>query len=86
MKAEELKAAIRQFIIENFLFGQDASGLRDETSLLEQGIIDSTGVLELVAFLENNHGLSVADEDLVPQNFDSIDNLAVYIARKSPRG
>ena len=78
--------AIRQFIIDNFLFGQDASGLQDGTSLLEQGIIDSTGVLELVAFLENNYGLQVADEDLVPQNFDSIDNLAAYIARKSPQG
>lgn len=82
----EMRTALRQFIVDNFLFGQDATGLHEDTSLLEQGIIDSTGVLELVAHLENTYGLSVADEDLVPENFDSIDNLAAYIGRKAPAG
>jgi acyl carrier protein len=77
----QVKSDIRKFIIENFLYGQ-AEGLEDETSLLEKGLIDSTGILELVAFVEEKYGVSVADEELVPANFDSINNLSSYITGK----
>jgi acyl carrier protein len=77
----ETKSKIREFIIENFLFG-NANGLTDETSFLEEGIIDSTGVLELVTFLEENFSIQVDDEELIPENLDSIDNVSAYLERK----
>ena len=77
----ELKAQIRDFIIENFLFG-NANGLKDDTSFLEEGIIDSTGVLELVTFLEENFAIQVEDDELIPENLDSIDNVTGYLERK----
>ena len=77
----DFKSKIRDFIVENFLFGS-ADEITDETSFLEEGIIDSTGVLELVTFLENNFKIKVEDEDLIPENFDSIDNVTVYLNAK----
>jgi len=76
-----IREDVKQFLIENFLFGQD-SGLRDDSSLIEQGIIDSTGILELVAFLEEHFGITVGDEDLVPENLDSINSLATFVERQ----
>ena len=76
-----VSAVIRQFIVENFLFGEDGN-LKQETSFLESGIIDSTGILELVSFLEEKFEISVADEELVPENLDSIDSASEYILRK----
>ena len=73
---------IREFIIENFLFGDD-NGLKDDTSFLEEGIIDSTGVLELVTYLEEEFDIAVDDEELIPENLDSIDNVAVYLEGKT---
>ncbi|UCB53609.1 MAG: acyl carrier protein [Candidatus Zixiibacteriota bacterium] len=73
---------VRQFIVENFMMGANPGKLRDEDSFLENGIIDSTGVLELVGFIEENFEVSVADEELVPENLDSISNVAAYITRK----
>ncbi len=75
------KTRIKNFIIENFLFG-NANGLQDDTSFLEEGIIDSTGVLELVTFLEEDFGIQVDDEELIPENLDSIDNVTAYLERK----
>jgi acyl carrier protein len=77
----EIKTKIREFIVESFLFGT-ANGLQDETSFLEEGIIDSTGVLELVTFLEENFKIQVDDEELIPENLDSINNVAAYLEQK----
>lgn len=78
----DLRAKIKDYIIENFLFG-DAEPLKDDAmSLLDNGIIDSTGVMELVAFLEGDLGLSIEDEDLVPENLDSVNNLVGFVTRK----
>ena len=74
--------AVRAFVISNFLFGQESVSLANGESFLESGIIDSTGVLELVAFLEQQFGISVADSELVPANLDSVDNAADFVARK----
>ena len=76
------KEKIRQFIIETFLFDADDAALDDDESLLDLGIIDSTGVLEMVAFVEEEFGIEVKDEELVPENLDSISNLAAYIEKK----
>lgn len=72
---------LRTYIIDNFLFG-DGERLRNEASLLENGIIDSTGILELIFFLENTFGIKVETEELVPENMDSINNLNKFIAMK----
>lgn len=77
----DTKRDIRNFVVETFLFGQDA-GLTNETSFLEQGIVDSTGVLELVAHLERTYNIKVKDEELVPDNLDSIDSIANFLATK----
>ncbi len=73
---------IRSFIVENFLMGEDSPSLKDATSFLEEGIIDSTGVLELVGFLEETYGIRVEDEELIPENLDSIENIARYLEQK----
>lgn len=77
----DIKAHVRQFIVNHFLFGQDP-GLTDDASFLEQGFIDSTGVLELVAFLEKDYQIKVADDELVPDNLDSITSIHQFIQRK----
>jgi acyl carrier protein len=73
---------VRAFIIDNFLFGQGGEDLQSEDSLMDKGIIDSTGVLELVGFLERNYGLQVEDEELLPENLDSISNITRYVENK----
>jgi acyl carrier protein len=80
---DRLKIAVREFISENFLFRADAD-LGDEQSLLESGVIDSTGVLEVIAFLEQTFGISIADEEIVPDNLDSISNMTRYLTAKLP--
>jgi len=77
----DVAQSLREFIKENFLFGDEAT-FSDDDSFLEQGIIDSTGVLELVAFLEEQYEITIADEELVPDNLDSISNLLRFIASK----
>ncbi|MBI4720796.1 MAG: acyl carrier protein [Chitinivibrionia bacterium] len=76
-------STIRQFIVENFVF-EDGGSLAEDTSFLESGIMDSTGVLELVSFIEETFAIAVADEDLVPENLDSIGRVTRYI--ESRRG
>lgn len=73
---------IKSYIVENFLFGDDA-GLDDATSFLDSGIIDSTGILELISFIEESFDTKVKDDELIPENLDSIDNLVNFIAKKS---
>ncbi len=74
------KSRIRAFIAENFYVADDAR-LEDDTSLIETGIVDSTGVLEVVAFLEQEFGFTIPDRDILPQNLDSIARIAAYVAR-----
>lgn len=74
---------VRGFISSNFLFGAGESSLSDDDSFLERGIIDSTGILEVVAWLEANFHVKVADEELTPDNLDSVNQLAAFIARKT---
>ena len=72
---------LRQFVTENFLFGQEIA-LADDDSFLEQGIIDSTGVLELVTFIESQYQIEIDDSELVPDNLDSIERLVRFIQSK----
>lgn len=77
----DYKDSIRKFVVDNFLFGQ-GDKLKDDTSFLEGGIIDSTGVLELAMHIESTHGIKVKDEELVPENLDSINAIASFLEKK----
>jgi len=76
-----IEQELRTFIIDNFLFG-DKNGFANSDSFLEKGIIDSTGMLELVTFVQQRHGITIEDEELIPDNLDSIERLSTFIQRK----
>jgi acyl carrier protein len=76
-----IKDQVRQFITTNF-YVPDAAALEDSTSFLDKGIIDSTGVLEVVSFIEQEFGVTVEDAEMVPENLDSIGNIVAYVDRK----
>ena len=84
---QDISLAVRRFISENFLFRDDSEAITHDASLLDAGVIDSTGVLELVCFLETTFGIEVSDEEMLPENLDSIRAISNYVGRKleSPR-
>ena len=79
---QTIRTALREFIVENFLFGVDDANLTDQASFLEAGIVDSTGILELVTFVEAEYAISIEDEEMLPQNLDSLENISSYVIRK----
>jgi len=81
--AAKLETQIRSYILENFLYTSDVSKLRNDDSFLEEGILDSTGILELLMFVEETFGVQVDDEEVIPENFDSVDRLMRYILQKT---
>jgi acyl carrier protein len=83
---ETLEARIREFLADNFPLGTDWSALDGDRSLIDAGVIDSTGVLELINFLEAEYGFTIPVADLVPENLDSIDLIVAYVARRVADG
>jgi len=81
----QIEQQIRAFIADNFLYGENRA-VAGTDSFLELGIIDSTGVLELVTFLEKSFALKVEDAELIPENLDSVDSLVAFVRRKSSSG
>ncbi|MDH7599220.1 MAG: acyl carrier protein [Sedimentisphaerales bacterium] len=81
MDSEQISQQVRQFIVDHFLFGEEGD-LSDQTLLLEEGIVDSTGFLELTAFLERTYGFRIDKQELIPENLNSISNVANFVARK----
>ena len=79
-----LRDQIRGFVLQTFLFTDDPNELGDEESFLDRGIIDSTGVLELVMYLEDEFDLTVSDEELTPENFDSVARVSSFVRQKTP--
>jgi len=75
------KDAVQQFVVDNFLFG-DATSLEADTSFLNEGIIDSTGILELIMFLEETFDIKIEDHELVPENLDSLNNISQFVDGK----
>lgn len=78
-----VEASIRNFILENYLFTDDQTTLNSEDSFLEKGILDSTGILEVINFLEETYGIKIQDSDMTPENLDSVNNIVAFIERKS---
>ncbi|SYZ73071.1 conserved hypothetical protein [Candidatus Zixiibacteriota bacterium] len=77
-----IKTKVRGFITDTFLIGNDKAKLGDADSFMQLGIIDSTGVLELASYIESEFGLTILDNEMVPENLDSIENIAKYVHRK----
>ena len=73
---------VHEFIVENFLFG-DGEQLTNEISFLDSGIIDSTGILELITFLEETYSITIEDDELIPENLDSLNNVVKFIGQKN---
>lgn len=82
MEPTGIRQQIREFMDNNFALGEQMSSLANDTSFMESGVIDSTGVLELVAFLEETYEVKVEDEEMVPENLDTIANLCAFVERK----
>ena len=81
----DTKARVRQYITTNF-YVADPAALRDDASLLDSGVVDSTGVLEVITFLEESFGVKVDDAEILPENLDSIERIVAFIGRKKDRG
>lgn len=79
---DTVRAELTEFIVTNYLFGDLAGAPLDDDSLVEDGIIDSTGILELIEFLESNFGIEVTEEETVPENLGTITNLTEFVMRK----
>ncbi len=80
---EQIAGQIRAFLLERYLFGFDEKALTDDISFLEHGILDSLGVLELIDFIDSTFGIAVADEEILPENLDSVGAVSRYILGKS---
>ena len=80
----DVEQKIKAYIASNILFSDNGYPYPDDASFLDKGIVDSMNVLELVSFVEKQFGIAVEDQDLVPDNFDSVSKLAEYVRRKSP--
>jgi acyl carrier protein len=80
--AAEVKTRAREFIVANF-YMPNQDGFTDAMSLLEVGVVDSTGVLEIIAFLQSTFGFNVEDDEIVPENLDSIERITQYVTRKT---
>jgi acyl carrier protein len=79
---QDVLSEVRAYIVDRFLFGQGGDRLGNDDSFLERSLIDSTGILEVVMFLEQRYGIKVTDEELVPENLDSLARIAAFVARK----
>jgi acyl carrier protein len=78
----QIAPTVRKFVVENFLFREETQALSETDSFLERGLIDSTGILELVDFLEQTFTIQVADDELLPENLDSISRISAYVQKK----
>ncbi len=78
-----IETKIRQFILENYLFSSDQSLLANDDSFLRKGIIDSTGILEVIQFLTDEFAVEVQDKEMIPENLDSVNNLVAFVTRKT---
>jgi acyl carrier protein len=78
----DVASEVRAYIVDRFLFGQNGDRLANGDSFLERHLVDSTGILEVVMFLEQRYGIKVADDELIPDNLDTIDRIAAFVARK----
>ncbi len=85
MDTSQIKSTVRSYIVDNFIMGGDGAQFKDSDSFMQKHIIDSTGFLELVTYLEETYGFAVEDEEMLPENLDSLDNIDAYVRKKTAR-
>ena len=76
---------IRKYVLENYLFTDNEDELKNDDSFLDKGILDSTGILEIITLIEEKFGIKVEDAEMIPENLDSVNNIVAYIARKQKK-
>lgn len=77
-----IESKLRRYVLSNFLFTDDEGALASSDSFLEKGIVDSTGIMEVILFVEEEFGVRVTDDEMLPENLDSIEKLVAFVARK----
>lgn len=77
-----IEKKLRQYVLNNYLFTDDESALVNEDSFLERGIIDSTGILEMISYINKEYNVVISDDEMIPENLDSINNMVAFITRK----
>ncbi len=82
MRDEDVLKEVREYVIENFLLGDEDEAFSDSESFLESGLIDSTGILEVISFLEETYRIEIADEEMIPDNLDSVERVARFVVSK----
>ena len=83
MNKENIEQVIKEYLLENFLFGYEENEISEKSSLLDMGILDSTGIMEIVSFLEQKFGIKVKDEDIIPSNLESLDAISNYVLERT---
>ena len=78
----DIKQTVKAYIVDTMLMGADGSDIADDTSFLERSLLDSTGVLELVNYLQDTYKIEIEDQELTPENLDSLDRIAAFVTRK----
>lgn len=79
---ENIRKKVKSFLLGNYLFTEDDAALADDVSFLESGLIDSTGMMEVIFFIEENFSISVDDAEMIPENLDSVESLVAFVAQK----
>ncbi len=82
----DARSQVRKYILENFMFTDDESSLIDQESLLTKGVIDSVGALEITQFIEETFQIKVKENEMLPENLDSVDNIVAFVSRKHAAG
>ncbi|RLJ20229.1 acyl carrier protein [bacterium endosymbiont of Escarpia laminata] len=78
-----VREEIRSYVLDNYLFTDDQSKLEDDNSFLETGILDSNGVMEIIFFLEDEYGVSISQEEMIPENLDSVSRIVKFVESKN---
>jgi acyl carrier protein len=79
---QDIKHQVRTYLLDNFLMGGSEQDIQDDTSFMGSHILDSTGFIELISYLEDQFGIQVTDEEMVPENLDSLKNIEHFVSRK----
>lgn len=73
---------IREYVLENYLFTDDQNELTNDDSFLNKGILDSTGILEIINLIEEQYNITVEDDEMIPENLDSVNNIVAFVSKK----
>lgn len=82
MDSKETQDQVRNFVIENLLLGEEEENFTNGQSFLDSGLIDSTGILEIIAFLEDEYDITIKDDEMIPENLDSVERIVAFLEKR----